>query len=478
MALRQGGRVRADETLHAGAEPHTVYGTMKQLSKVVWFEGMYLGPHHFQVQSQSFEDLVNFSTASLWFAPYGVVSCKLDPDSLKNGIVSLIHARGLFPDGLAFQMPDADPVPAPLDISQLFSPTRESLLVLLAVPERRPGGPNCALDSEPAQSEVRYKAETRKLPDENTGRDEKEIQLGRKNIRFAVETQDASGLVTLPVGRILRDGAGRFIYDPSYIPPCLQISASERLLVIARTLVDILDEKSASLSRARRATAQGRAGYSSEETASFWFVHTVNESLSVLRHLTVSERGHPEQLYLEMSRLAGALCTFGLSSHPETLPAYDHNNLEACFGPLNSHIRAHLELVVPSNCVQIALVMAGKNFRNGDIVDQRCLDRARWVLAVRAAAGEAEIISRTPRLVKICSKDLLPELVKTALPGLGLVHLPIPPSAIAPKVEFQYFGISRNGACWDHIVQTRKVGIYLPDDIPGAEVELLVVLET
>ena len=199
MAPRQGERVRADETQHAGAEPDIVYGTMKQLSKVVWFEGMYLGPHHFQVQSQSFEDLVNFSTASLWFAPYGVVSCKLDADALKNGIVSLIHARGLFPDGLAFQMPDADPLPAPLDISQLFSPTRESLLVLLAVPERRLGGPNCALDSEPAQSELRYKAETRKLPDENTGRDEKEIQLGRKNIRFAVETQDTSGLVTLPI---------------------------------------------------------------------------------------------------------------------------------------------------------------------------------------------------------------------------------------------------------------------------------------
>jgi type VI secretion system protein ImpJ len=277
---------------------------------------------------------------------------------------------------------------------------------------------------------------------------------------------------------VLRDGSGRFIFDSSYIPPCLQISASERLLVIARTLVDILDEKSASLSRARRATAQGRAGYSSEEIASFWFVHTVNESLSVLRHLSVSERGHPEQLYLEMSRLAGALCTFGLESHPETLPAYNHDDLEKCFGPLNQHIRAHLELVVPSNCVQIPLVAAGRNFRNGDVLDQRCLDRARWILAVRAETGEAEIIAKTPRLVKVCSKDLLPELVKTALPGMGLVHLPIPPSAIAPKVEFQYFGLSRTGSCWEHIVQTRKVGVYIPDDLPGVELELLVVLES
>jgi type VI secretion system protein ImpJ len=451
---------------------------MKHLSKVVWHEGMYLGPHHFQVQSQSFEDLVHFSTSSLWFAPYGVISCKLDPDALKNGMLSLVHARGLFPDGLAFQMPDADALPPVFSIKDLFSSTRESLLVLLAVPARRPEGPNCALDSEPSQMDLRFKAEMLTLPDENTGRDEKQIQIGRKNIRFIVETQDPQGLVTLPVARVLRDGSGRFIFDPSFIPPCLQISASERLLVIARTLVDILDEKSASLSRARRATAQGRAGYSSEEIASFWFVHTVNESLSVLRHLSVSERGHPEQLYMEMSRLAGALCTFGLDSHPETLPAYHHDDLEKCFGPLNQHIRAHLELVVPTNCVQIPLVLGGRNFRNGDVLDQRCLDRARWILAVRAETGEAEIIAKTPRLIKVCSKDLLPELVKTALPGLGLVHLPIPPSAIAPKVEFQYFGISRTGSSWEHIVQTRKVGVYVPDDLPGAEIELLVVLES
>ena len=451
--------------------------TMKQLSKVVWYEGMYLGPHHFQAQSQSFEDLVHFSTSSLWFAPFGLISCKLDAEALQNGVLALVHARGLFPDGLAFQMPDADALPPVLNLSSLFSATRESLLVYVAVPAHRPDGPNCLLDSEPLDVDVRFRAEMRTLPDENSGRDEKQIQVGRKNIRFIVEGQETEGLVTLPIARVIRDGSGRFMFDAAFIPPCLQISASERLLVIARTLVDILGEKSASLSRARRATAQGRAGYSSEEIASFWFVHTVNESLSVLRHLTVSERGHPEQLYLEMSRLAGALCTFGLDSHPETLPAYDHYNLEKCFGPLNAHIRAHLELVVPSNCVQISLLAAGRNFRNGEVTDQRCLDRARWVLAVRAATGEAEIISKTPRLIKICSRDLLPELVKTALPGLGLVHLPIPPSAIAPKVEFQYFGISRTGKCWEHIVESRKVGVYIPDDLPGAEIELLVVLE-
>ena len=118
---------------------------MKHLSRLVWSEGMYLGPHHFQAQSRYFEDSVHFSISGLCFAPYGLIGCELDREALHNGTLSLIHARGIFPDGLAFQMPDCDPLPAARSISELFSPIRESLTVLLAIPPRRADGVNCAL---------------------------------------------------------------------------------------------------------------------------------------------------------------------------------------------------------------------------------------------------------------------------------------------------------------------------------------------
>ena len=111
-------------------------------------------------------------------------------------------------------------------------------------------------------------------------------------------------------------------------------------------------------------------------------------------------------------------------------------------------------------------------------MDQRCLGRSHWILAIQSTIGEAELISRAPRQVKLCSAELLPELVKTALPGLVLTHLPVPPSAIAPKVDYQYFGVSKAGSSWEHIVKTRKVGLYVPGDIPNPEVELLIVVET
>ena len=111
---------------------------MKHLSKVVWSEGMYLAPQHFQAQSRSFEELIQFSTTSLWFEPYGFVDYQLDEAALENGVLALRFARGIFPDGLPFHMPAADPAPPERNISELFPPTRESVIVSLAIAPDKP----------------------------------------------------------------------------------------------------------------------------------------------------------------------------------------------------------------------------------------------------------------------------------------------------------------------------------------------------
>ena len=84
----------------------------------------------------------------------------------------------------------------------------------------------------------------------------------------------------------------------------------------------------------------------------------------------------------------------------------------------------------------------------------------------------------TPRLIKVCTPPFVRELVKRALPGLALTHLPVPPPAISARVETQYFGVSRTGPCWDHMVKTRQIGVYVPGDFLDPEIEMLVVLET
>jgi type VI secretion system protein ImpJ len=447
---------------------------MKLLSRVVWSEGMYLGPHHFQVQSRYFEDSLQFAASSLWFAAYGLAGVELDADALENGTISLLHARGILPDGLPFNMPEGDPVPPVYAIGEHFPPTRDGITVLLGIPPRKPDGLNCSLAD--GVNGTRYLAESRVLHDENTGADERPVKLGRKNLRLMFDTEPAADLVTLPIARIVRDGKGHFTLDPNFVPPVLQISASARLMLLVQRLIEILDDKSASI--ARQGASSGLTEFSTREIANFWLLHAVNSALAPLRHLLVAKRGHPEELFLELSRLAGALCTFALDKHPRDLPVYDHDSLSECFETLDRHIRAHLETIVPTNCISIPLKAAGDYFYEGEVADQRCLGRSRWVFAIRSKLGEAELMARTPQLVKVCTPPFVRELVRRALPGMALTHLPVPPSAISARVETQYFGISRTGPCWDHMVQTRRVGVYVPGEFPSPEVEILVVLES
>jgi type VI secretion system protein ImpJ len=242
--------------------------------------------------------------------------------------------------------------------------------------------------------------------------------------------------------------------------------------------VEILEEKSSAVSQDQQDSAKKfQSGVSARQISQFWFLHAINSSLTPLRHLLLTKHGHAEEMFREMSRLAGALCTFGLDTHPRSLPVYDHRNSGQSFDALEEHIQHHLEIVVPSQAIVIPMQPAERYFYQGDLKDQRCLGRARWILGIHSQVGESDLIARTLQFVKVCSAKFVPELVKRALSGLELSHLSVPPSSVPVKVDHQYFGVSRSGPCWEHILQTQRVGVYVPGELPFPEVELIVLLE-
>ena len=444
---------------------------MARLSPVVWSEGMYLAPHHFQAQSRYFEDAIHHAVSSLWSDSFGLTSCSLDREALRNGTLSLRHAAGIFPDGLPFAIPDCDPLPETRKLTDIFPLSAASMQVLLAIPGRRSDGLNCAISDPEAGPSARYWAENCLVEDENTGREQKAVRLARKNLRLVLESEITGDLVTLPLTRIVRGGPAYFLVDERFIPPCLAISASERLMTLLTQLIETLEDKGASITGGR---GFNPAVSSTREIAQFWQLHTVHSSLGPLRHLCFSKRGHPKELYLEMARLAGALCTFVLDSHPRSLPPYDHVNPTACFEQLEQHIQRHLNIAIPQSSLSIPLHATGDCYYEGEVADERALGRCEWILGIRSQIDHAELITRAPKLVKFCSAQFVPRLVSKALPGLALTHIPVRPPSVPSLPETQYFSVSRTGPCWEHIVQTRRVGIYVPVEIPKPDLRLFV----
>lgn len=449
--------------------------TMKFLSRVVWSEGMYLAPHHFQIQSRYFEDSISFVASSLWREPWGLLHFELDSKAIANGTVSLLHASGIFPDGLPFDMPTSDALPPVQAVSSLAQPTDSEVLLYLAIQARRNDGNDTSFPKDSATT--RYSGISRLLRDETNGIDEYEVEVARKNIRILSERELAPDLISLPIARILRGQSGQFFYDPEFVPCSLRLNASDALMLQLKRLIEAIAEKSSTLTRPLQAPNKLKIGAPSMDIATYWFLHTLHSALPALRHLSYTRHAHPGDCFHELSRLAGALCTFALDSDPRDLPTYNHENPGPVFQALSQHILRHLEVIVPTNTVDIEFRPSGPYLYSAAIVDDRCLRRARWILGIRSALGESEQLRTVPRLIKICSARFVPELVKRALPGMALTYMPVPPASLRTSVDMQYYSIDTTGPCWHHILSTKSVGIYIPGDIADPTFTLTVIVE-
>jgi predicted component of type VI protein secretion system len=108
---------------------------MSANNRVIWSEGLFLQPQHFQQQDRYVERYVETRCQALIPHSWGFTELELERDFLSIGKFGLRRAAGVFPDGTPFRMPDDDPLPTPLDVRT----TDRDQLLFLAVPLRRPG---------------------------------------------------------------------------------------------------------------------------------------------------------------------------------------------------------------------------------------------------------------------------------------------------------------------------------------------------
>jgi type VI secretion system protein ImpJ len=447
---------------------------MKQLQPVIWMKGTFLSPQHLQAQDRFLEDTLRFQTEALSFQPWGFTSLRINQEALAGGDLAISEASGIFPDGLIFSVPDADPAPPPVALADQFDPDSNEIDVFLAIPHQRHRGLNV---SAAARSlDTRYLTDTALLRDENSGLSEKPIQVARKNLRLLPGNSVQQGVSAMRIAKVLRSPAGTLALDPTFVPPLLQLSASEYLQSIARRLVEILGARSTLLSSTRRQKNLTLADFGTSDIANFWLLYTVNSALPVLQHIFEARGGHPERLYSAMLGLAGSLTTFSTQVHPRDLPKYDHEDLSGCFTKLDEKIRFLLDTVVPANFVSLPLKLVQPHIYATSLAEDRYLQGSRMYLAVTAEMNEAELITKTPYLIKICSASHIELLVRQALPGVPLTHVQRPPSQIPVKLNAQYFSLNQSGGAWEAVQRARNLAAYVPGDFPVPQLELVILL--
>jgi type VI secretion system protein ImpJ len=447
---------------------------MKRLQPVIWMKGTFLSPQTLQTQDRFLENSLQFHINSLTFAPWGFRTLRVNQEALAAGNFALSQASGIFPDGLVFDLPDADPAPTPRALADCFEADQKEIDMFLAIPHYRDRGLNVAMAQ--GRSDTRYVSEFIMLRDENSGLVEKPVQVARKNFRFLAAGESQQHMSALRVARVQRTPAGLFQLDPKFIPPLIDFSCSDPVMAIARRLVEILSAKSSTLAGLRRQKNLSLADFGAADIANFWLLYTINSHFPAIQHLFESRRGHPAGLYETLLSLAGCLTTFSTTVHPRDLPKYEHDNLTLCFHELDEKIRTLLDTVVPSNFVSLPLKLVQNSIYATALADDKYLRNTKMYLAIRADMNEADLISKTPYLVKVSSANHIEHFVRQALSGVTLTHVMRPPSAIPVKLNYQYFSLNQNGVAWESITRARNLAAYVPGDFPEPQLELIILL--
>jgi type VI secretion system protein ImpJ len=447
---------------------------MPRMLPVVWTKGVFLSPQHLQAQDRFFEELLGFRLDALAFRGWGFVHLAFDGSALAGGTLAVTSCSGLFPDHLAFDTEQGSPVPAIRALEECFPEGRQQCAFFLAVPQYREGGMNIG----PARGglSTRFFSELQLLRDE-TGQTagERPVALARNNLAILAEGEALEGSVLLPLALVERTEAGLFRLAPTFVAPLVDVNASPYLSGILRGLVELLVARTSQLAGARRQRNESLADFSASDVANFWLLYTLNTELPGLRHLLLATRVHPETLFTAMLRLAGSLATFSTKVEARDLPRYEHEKLGACFTELDRLLRELLETVIPSNFVALPLKLVRPSIYAAAIDNDEYFRGSRYYIAVTSTIKQAELVSRFPVLAKVSSGTQIEDLIRQALPGLRMVHTPVPPRAIPVRLDYEYFSLEASGGIWDSVTRARNLAVYTPGELGDTQMELIVL---
>lgn len=442
---------------------------MSWYSKVVWSEGLFLRPHHFQQNDRYLENLLENRVRHVTPYPWGFSVLEIDRDLAQQSRIGLRRAVGVMPDGTPFALPDNSPLPAAIEVPENAAGQIVWLSLPLASPNTR------EVEDAPTGSASRYVPSTEMLIDSTASlRIEEEIDVAHPRLTLELRKTAKAGYVGLALGRILEVRDRAILFDEKFAPPVLVCSAYPVIEGWLDRVIGWIDNKLEELARyAADPTAGGGL-----QSADYFMLQLLNRQIPQLRHLRQSRYVHPERLFETFLGLAGELATFTTAERrARDYPAYDHDDLEACFTPLVRDIQDFLSANLGRRAIRLEITERAPNAFMSTIRDRSLVRNATLVLEVAARRPLTEIQAQFPQLFKVGPNTKMNEIVHAHLPGISLVHLPTPPPQIRALTDHVYFYLDRTSPLWPEFSTASSIGMHFSGDWPDLELELWAVLE-
>ena len=92
---------------------------MFKAEKILWGEGLFLRPQHFQLQDSYHEQHLNHTIRSIMPFSYGIQSLRFDETQLNLHLLALEKVEMIWQDGDIYNAPSQDLLPEPIQLDEL-----------------------------------------------------------------------------------------------------------------------------------------------------------------------------------------------------------------------------------------------------------------------------------------------------------------------------------------------------------------------
>ncbi|MGF1849215.1 type VI secretion system baseplate subunit TssK [Vibrio lentus] len=439
---------------------------MSLYNPVVWQDGMFMKPQHFQQLDRSQGKLSNMLSSNSSPLHWGVKKIEINTELLALGKIGITRAEGILQDRTPFDLPLLAELPEVRDVD----PSIADKVVYLC----------CPLPSERSElfggngDGARYNMETQEAVDAcYESEDMASIVVGKLNFFLMYDHEDKSAYTSIPILKISEvKPDGSIILDENYIPTCIDIHASIVLSKFATEFASMLKHRAESI--VQRLGVVDQQGVSS--VADFMLLQALNRYEPLFWHFASVEGVHPESFYRTLLQAEGELSTLcSASRRPQEFTKYNHSQLTDCLSRTLDSAKMTLSVMSEQRAIPLTLREQSYGIRTAAIPDSKIVESTTFILAVKADVPLDILHTQFVSQTKIGSIDNIRDLINLQLPGIEMKPMPVVPRALPYHAGYTYFELDKASDEWNALNNTAAIAVHIAGDFANLSLQLWAV---
>lgn len=438
---------------------------MSVSNRVLWKEGLFIRPQHFQQESRFFatqlKQLLDISAYS-----FGFEKLSFDNHQLSYGKLAISECKGAMPDGTLFELPLTDSLPSSITIDSRFI----GKIIYFSLPINT--GTEIEIDYSLEDSLIDSRGEILFTEIKDTHSETgnyAQLELIKNQYRLKSSLDDLSNYVSLPVARI-KDVTPdhQVILEETFFPTALNIKAIPELIRKLSELSELISLRAQNL--AGRMNNPEQSGVA--DVNDFLMLLTLNRVLPLIKTVAKSGKEHPATVYELLASLRSELATFILQERfSDTYYDYIHDNPALSLVPLCADIKSYLSVVTNARALPLPVVAHQYGIYTSQIKDTSLYTSSEFIIAVKAHLQPELLKTQFVQQTKISSIEQINKLVHLQLPGVPLHALPVAPRYLPYHSGFMYFQLDKTSPYWKSIASSAGFGFHITGNYPGLEIE-------